>query len=95
MLDGTSFGTFLPGLLVCLFGRRSNIEIGDQLPFPTKYDLVVSEIIEFKICLGIYGNTGCGVFKRRAKIFLILYPPFENSTTLIAILGMGHICSIQ
>lgn len=54
MLDGTSFGTFLlPGLLVCLFGRRSNIEIGDQLPFPTKYDLVVSEIIEFKICLGM------------------------------------------
>jgi hypothetical protein len=69
MLDGTSFGTFLPGLLVCLFGRRSNIEIGDQLPFPTKYDLVVSEIIEFKICLGIYSNTGCGDFRRGQKSF--------------------------
>lgn len=43
MLDGTSFGTFLlPGLLVCLFGRRSNIEIGDQLPFPTKYSMIWS-----------------------------------------------------
>merc|ERR1719189_163351 len=92
---GWDFIWYFSSRFACLFVRRSNIEIGDQLPFPTKYDLVVSEIIEFKICLGIYGNTGCGVFKRRAKIFLILYPPFENSTTLIAILGMGHICSIQ
>jgi len=34
MLDGTSFGTFLPGLLVCFRfrfrKRRSNIEIGDH-----------------------------------------------------------------
>ena len=36
---------------------------------------------------GNYGNTGCGNSNGGTKIFLILYLPFENSTTRIFING--------
>jgi len=62
MLDGTSFGTFLlPGLLVCLFvcllvcldaGPTSKLATNFRFR-PSIYNLVISEIIEFKICLGM------------------------------------------
>ena len=58
MLDGTSFGTFLPGLLLCLFCLNAGptSKLATNFRFRPSIILVVSEIIEFKTCLAGMGH---------------------------------------